>query len=232
MLDSITITDASGKTITLTRAGNNKFTFTMPSGRVKVNANYKPLTKFADVDDAPNNWYKDAVHYVVAYGLMNGTNSTAGAETFEPQTTTTRSMVVTILYRLEGEPETATSNFSDVASGQWYTNGVNWAAANGIVKGYGDNNFGPNDIVTREQLATILYRYVQFKKWGSASKTTDLTSYTDAGDINSWAQEAMKWSNAAGIITGTTSNTLTPAGQATRAELATMLMRFCENVAE
>ena len=120
-------------------------------------------------------------------------------------------MIVTILYRLEGEPAVGASAFTDVAPGAWYARAAAWAAANGIVNGYGDGTFGPNDDITREQLAAILYRYA------------------DANQVSGYAADAMSWANAAGLITGVTADTLVPQGHATRAEVAVILTRFCEN---
>ena len=183
-----------------------------------------PESKFTDVPaDA---WYKEAVDYVAEKGLMQGT----AANTFSPNITTTRAMIVTILYRLEGSPAVSgTSPFDDVASGQWYTDAVIWANSNGIVKGYGDGNFGPADNITREQMAAIMFRYSNFKGYDT-SKAADLSGYTDASDISDWAVPAMKWANAEGLITGCTPTTLVPRGEATRAQAATILMRYIENV--
>ena len=139
-------------------------------------------------------------------------------------------MIVTILYRLENQPAAGSANFTDVPAGQWYTSPIAWAAANGIVGGYGDGRFGPNDTITREQMAAILYRYAQFKGY-DVSNTGDLSRYADASQVSDWARTAIGWANAQGLITGNTATTLNPTGSATRAEVATILMRFVENVA-
>ena len=115
-----------------------------------------------------------------------------------------------------------------MASGQWYTDAVNWAAANDIVAGYGNGLFGPNDTVTREQMAVILYRYAQYKGYDT-SASNSLNGYTDVGGVSSWALTAMQWANAEGLINGTSGTTLSPTNGATRAEVAQILMRFCEN---
>ena len=142
----------------------------------------------------------------------------------------TRAMLVTVLYRLEGKPAVSGANaFSDVTSGEWYTDAVIWANANGIVGGYGSDLFGTNDPITREQMAAMLLRYADYKKCDTA-KTNDLAAYADADVIASYAMDAMKWANAEGLITGRTATTLAPSGTATRAEVATILMRFAENV--
>ena len=176
---------------------------------------------FTDVNS--NAWYYDAVKYAFDNGLMNGT----GATTFEPNTNLTRAMLVTVLYRYEGEPAVTASNpFSDVVAGQWYTDAVIWASENKIVEGYGDGVFGTTDNITREQVATILLRYAKFKNIDT-SATADLSAYTDVNEIASWALDAMKWTGE-GLITGRTATELAPKGETTRAEVATVLMRFIE----
>ena len=181
--------------------------------------------KFTDV--ATSSWYYSAVKYMQDKGLMAGTSTT----TFSPDMTTTRAMIVTILYRMENEPAATASTFPDVAAGQWYSNAVAWAAANGIVSGYDNGNFGPEDIITREQMAAILFRYASFKGY-DVTKTADLSAFADAAQVSAYAADAMKWANAAGLISGTSATTLAPAGSATRAQAASILMRFCENVAK
>ena len=139
-------------------------------------------------------------------------------------------MVVTILYRLDGEPAvTKDIPFADVPAGQWYSNAINWAAANGIVDGYGNGKFGPDDTITREQMAAILYRYASYKGY-SVSDLANLTGYTDAASVSEWASTAMRWAVAEGLIEGTSATTLSPSGDSTRAQVATILMRFCEGV--
>ncbi len=178
---------------------------------------------FRDVAD--DMWYRDAVAYVFDRGLMKGINET----TFAPSLSTERGMIVTILHRLEGEPNAAASAFTDVAAGEWYTDAVAWGAANGVVKGYSDTIFKPTQDITREQLAAILYRYAQLKGYDT-SKRADLSVYTDAGDISAYALEAMQWAVAEELISGVTSYTLVPSGRADRAQVAMILMRFCERI--
>ena len=177
---------------------------------------------FADVPDGA--WYEEAVAYVYANGLMAGTGST----TFAPGATTTRGMIVTILYRLEGEPAvTAGSSFTDVGSGAWYADAVAWAAANSIVGGYGGGKFGPEDNITREQMAAILYRYAQYKGYDvSVGEDTNILSYVDADQMSEYAIPALQWACGAGLLSGKGGGVLDPAGTATRAEVATILMRF------
>jgi hypothetical protein len=148
--------------------------------------------------------------------------------TFSPNTPLTRAMLVTIIYRYEGEPEVSEDNpFADVAPDQWYTNAVIWASANGIIEGYGNGLFGTNDNITREQLAMMLYRYANWKELDT-SVGAALSNFTDADSISSWALEAMKWVIATGLINGRTETTLAALETTTRAEAATMIMRFIE----
>ncbi len=157
-------------------------------------------------DVSRSDWFFDDVLYVYEHGMMNGT----GADIFAPDATTTRAMVVTILYRLDGEPAvTENISFADVPAGQWYSNAINWAAANGIVSGYGNDKFGPDDTFTREQMAAILYRYASFKGY-SVSDLANLTGYADAAGVSGWASTAMRWAVAKGLISGTGADTLSP----------------------
>jgi len=181
--------------------------------------------KFTDV--ATSSWYYSAVKYMQDKGLMAGTSTT----TFSPDMTTTRAMIVTILYRMENEPAATASTFPDVAAGQWYSNAVAWAAANGIVSGYDNGNFGPEDIITREQMAAILFRYASFKGY-DVTKTANLSAYGDGTQVSEYAQSSMQWANGAGLIIGTDTNLLLPTGSATRAQVASILMRFLENIAK
>lgn len=228
-LDKLTVIDGSGKTVSTVKKSDTVYTFTMPASAVKVGVSYVKATetpsktKFNDV--SANDWFASAVDYVTGKGMMNGTAD----NTFSPKANTTRGMVVTVLYRLEHQPSTSAASFTDVASGAYYANAVAWANANGIVSGYGSGKFGPNDKVTREQLAAILYRYAQYKKY-DVSGAKSLDGYTDAQSVSSYAVPALQWANAAGVVTGKSGNKLDPKGNATRAEVAAMLMRFCENV--
>lgn len=228
-LGKLTVIDGSGKTVSTVKKSDTVYTFTMPASAVKVGVSYVKATetpsktKFNDV--SANDWFASAVDYVTGKGMMNGTAD----NTFSPKANTTRGMVVTVLYRLENQPSTSAASFTDVASGAYYANAVAWANANGIVSGYGSGKFGPNDKVTREQLAAILYRYAQYKKY-DVSGAKSLDGYTDAQSVSSYAVPALQWANAAGIVTGKSGSKLDPKGNATRAEVAAMLMRFCENV--
>ena len=230
-LDKLTVTDGSGKTVSTVKKSDTVYTFTMPASAVTVGVSYVKATetpsetKFNDV--SANDWFASAVDYVTGKGMMNGTAD----NTFSPKANTTRGMVVTVLYRLENQPSNSAASFTDVASGAYYANAVAWANANGIVSGYGSGKFGPNDKVTREQLAAILYRYAQYKKYDvSVGEDTNILSYNDAQSISSYAIPAIQWACGAGVVTGKSGSKLDPKGNATRAEVAAMLMRFCENV--
>lgn len=179
---------------------------------------------FGDVKSA--DWFYNDVKYVYEKGMMAGT----AADVFAPNATTTRAMIVTILYRLEGSPAvTGTSAFVDVPAGQWYTDAVNWAAANQIVKGTSATTFAPNDSITREQMAAILYRYAQHKGY-DVTKKADLSGYSDNGQVSAYAKDALAWANAAKLINGVTNTTLAPQGNATRAQVSAILHRFCDGV--
>lgn len=179
---------------------------------------------FTDVNSA--DWYYDEVQYVYENDLMKGTSDT----TFSPDTTVSRAMIVTILYRLEGQPTVSTAGtFTDVAAGQYYTEAVEWGYANQIIGGYGSGLFGPSDPLTREQMAAILYRYAQYKEY-DVSDSADLSGYTDVGTVSAYALDAFAWANANGLVKGTSATTLSPKGSATRAQFAVILCRFCVNV--
>lgn len=212
----------SGKCITKDGARFVEVTAAAPGTFVAVAAEVLPFT-----DVTVENWFYGAVQYVYGRGLMNGTSDTI----FSPDGTMNRAMLVTILYRLEGEPAvTAANAFSDVPADTWYTDAVIWADAHGIVEGVGSQQFAPADNITREQMAVMLYRYAQYKGY-DLKAGADLSQYTDAADISNWALEAIAWANAEGLITGRTAATIVPGGTATRAEAATILMRFLENAA-
>ena len=228
---TITVTDRFGDAVKVTENADGTYTFTMPNGQVTVKATFveteepAPAEPFPDVDE--NDWFYDEVVYVYENGLMNGVENNQ----FAPNTATNRAMLATILYRLAGEPAVSGDlPFTDVAAGTWYTDAVLWAAQNGIVNGLGENTFAPMNTLTREQLVTMLYRYAEAEGY-DVSAAADLSGYPDAGKVQSYAQEAMSWAVAEGIVEGMDGN-LNPAGNATRAQIATILMRFCEGVAK
>lgn len=180
------------------------------------------VSVFTDLVQAKD-WFYSAVRYVVDQGMFNGVTTTR----FAPSATMDRSMLATVLYRMEASPALSYAGaFPDVAEGQWYTAGVEWAAANGIVKGMGDGSFAPTASVTREQIASMLYRYAGEYLNLDVSQTGDMTAYTDHGKVSDWAEEGMLWAVGAGIISGADGGMLLPGNNASRAEVATMLQRF------
>lgn len=225
VLRGLTVTDRAGRKISVTDLGDGKWSFVMPSSAVTVNASFVPegagQLPFGDVGE--NDWFREAVAYVYDAGLMSGTDG----DRFSPNGTTTRGMIVTILYRYEGSPAAGTSDFRDVAPGQYYAEPVAWAAASGVVNGYDGGLFGPERMITREQMAAILFRYAQYKGL-DVSGRADLSGYSDAGQISGYAADAMSWASQTGLITGVDEHTLLPGGSATRAQVATILMRFCQ----
>ena len=230
-VDKVTVTDKNGDTVKVTDRGDGKYTFTMPNSKVSVDVTFVPEKQWTNpfVDVAEDAWYYDAVRYVNENSLMAGTS----ASTFEPDLTTTRGMIVTILYRLEGSPNIENEiwgyPFKDVDVNAYYATAVYWARMNGIVAGYSDELFGPNDTITREQMAAILYRYAQYKGCDTTAKA-DLSKFADAAQVGSYAVEAIRWANAEGLVSGTSDTTLTPGGSSTRAQAAVILTRFCQNI--
>ena len=230
-LDELTVTDKNGDSVKLTDKGDGKYTFQMPASKVTVEAVFTAVEPepeglpFTDVTSG--DWFYDAVAYVYDKGMMEGTTDT----TFAPTMNLTRSMIAQVLYNLEERPEApGAAGFTDVAAGAWYADAVNWAAARGIVKGYDTGAFGPEDSVTREQLAAILYRYAQVKGYDTTQGGMAVREFSDSASISDWAQEAMAWAVNAQVLSGKGNGVLDPQGTATRAEVAQMLMNFVEHV--
>ena len=176
--------------------------------------------KMSDVSE--NDWYCDDVEYVIKKGLMEGT----GNGVFSPLAQTTRAMIVTILWRLEGSPAESKAEFSDVNQNDYFCNAVAWGAANNIVSGYSADKFAPDDNATREQLTAIIYRYASFKKYDTTGLSV-LDAYADKNSVSEYAVDAFKWAIANKIITGTSNDTLSPQGFAERSQVAAILHRFC-----
>lgn len=173
-------------------------------------------------------WYFESVAYAYRQGLMSGTGTTE----FEPDTATSRAMLVQVLYRLAGQPAAAGGEFSDVGDGVWYADAVSWAAGAQIVNGYGNGRFGPDDPVTREQTAAILYRYAAWYDLAGDGEAP-LSGYPDAGTVSSWARSAMGWAVGAGYLTGSAEDgavLLRPQALAVRAQTAAILARFCRSL--
>ena len=227
---TVSVTDRFGQAVAVDQQADGTYTFVMPDGQVTVEVTFlqgeAPDLPFSDVTES--DWFYDAVTYAYENGLMDG----VGAGLFAPNSETTRAQLVTILYRLSGQPApSGDSGFSDVETGTWYTDAVAWAAQNGIVNGVSDTQFVPGDDITREQLAVILYRYATYQGY-DVSQRADLSGFVDAGTISTYAQEALSWANAQGLVLGFEDDSLRPQGTATRAQIAAVLMRFCQTVAE
>ena len=227
-LDTLTVTDSKGNEIDLTHKGGNEYTFKMPAGRVEIEVSFREIEVELPFTDVPEGvWYEDAAAYVYEHGLMAGTSAT----TFAPDVTTSRAMIATILWRMAGSPVVNYAmDYTDVAQNQWCSEAIRWATSEGVVTGYGNGQFGTNDPITREQFAVMLYRFAQEQGYDvSIGENTNILSYTDVADLSEYAISAMQWAVGAGIINGTgDGSTLSPHGQATRAQAAVMLMRFCE----
>lgn len=180
-------------------------------------------------DIKKTDWHYPAVSYVYKNGLMSGLST----RIFSPDTATTRGMIVTILYRLEGTPSAGDSTFKDVSSGQYYAKAVAWAAKNDIVAGYSKTKFGPEDAITREQMASILYRYAKYIGYDiSAGEYTSIEKFPDVKYVSGWAKTSVCWAYGEGILSGMGDGTLVPQGNAGRGQVASILMRFCENIVE
>ena len=209
-LDKLTVTDAKGKTVDVTKKSDGKYTFTMPNSKVTITPTFSKIedtkpSKNGFDDVASSDWFADAVKYVSDKGLMNGT----GSDKFAPSATTTRAMLMTVLARYAGEDTTGGAT--------WYEKGMNWAKAKGVSDGT-----NPNADITREQLVTMMYRYA-----GSPKADGKLDSFSDAASVSTYAADAMQWAVANGIVNGSNGK-LNPQNNATRAEVAAILMRFCE----
>ena len=227
---TVSVTDRFGQAVAVDQQADGTYTFVMPDGQVTVEVTFlqgeAPDLPFSDVTES--DWFYDAVTYAYENGLMDG----VGAGLFAPNSETTRAQLVTILHRLAGQPApSGDSGFSDVETGTWYTDAVAWAAQNGIVNGVSDTQFAPGDDITREQLAVILYRYATYQGY-DVSQRADLSGFVDAGTISTYAQEALSWANAQGLVLGFEDDSLRPQGNASRAQIAAVLMRFCQTVAE
>ncbi len=203
-VDQVLVTTASGKKVPVTRTGENRYVFEMPSGSVSIQVTYKAEEKVAYTDVSPYAWYAEAVEYVTVQGLMNG----VGEGKFAPSATVTRAMVWTVLARMDGEDTAST--------GLWYAKAQQWAMETGVSDGT-----NPESAITREQLATMLYRYC-----GSPAVSGSLSGYADGSSVSDWAEDAMLWAIEQGLIEGVGDNKLAPAADTTRAQLAQILMRF------
>lgn len=222
VLSSLFVKTAKGDQLKVYEAKKaGVYYFYMPDQYVTVSAYFAPAASALPFNDvAYTSWYYDAVKFVYDKGIMDGVSYYR----FAPDATITRGMVVTMLWRMAGEPYEAAAGFTDVAAGRYYSTAVAWAAKNGIVEGMTATTFAPDQAITREQLASILYRYA---KWlGFSGYGSDISGYTDAGKVSSYAYDAMSWAVRSGVVTGTSARVLDPQGTASRAAAAQMFMNF------
>lgn len=225
---SVTVYDKYNDSIKVYESSTaNRYYFTMPDSNVTVNVEFTPRVMsnpFTDVKST--DWFYDAVNYVYSEGIMDGTS----VYMFSPNNATSRGMLVTILWRLAGQPVVTGTSFSDVSSSAYYYYAVLWASKYGIVDGLGNNMFGPDQAITREQFAVILYRYAQHCGYSTSANST-LVGYADSNKISSYALTAMRWACGAGLFEGDERANLNPQGQTTRAAAAKLLMTFDEKIA-
>ena len=229
-LESLTVLDSRGNEIALTDKGDGKYTFTMPASRVTVEASFAPAPlPFEDV--APGAWYESAVRYAYFHNIMEGMSETE----FAPATALTRAMAVQILYNLEGQPDLSSENlgypYEDVDAQAWYGNAVYWARITGVATGYGDGTFQPGDSITRQEFAQMLYNYAKYKGYDLCVED-DLAQFPDSESVADWAETAMSWANGNELINGHDDGTIDAAGIGTRAQAASILMKFDQNLAE
>lgn len=229
-LESLTVLDSRGNEIALTDKGNGKYTFTMPASRVTVEASFAPAPlPFEDV--APGAWYESAVRYAYFHNIMEGMRETE----FAPATALTRAMAVQILYNLEGQPDISDENlgypYEDVDAQAWYGDAVYWARLTGVATGYGDGTFQPGDSITRQEFAQMLYNYAKYKGY-DLSAEGDLSQFPDSESVADWAEAAMSWANGNELINGHDDGTIDAGGAGTRAQAASILMQFDQNLAE
>ena len=227
VVETVTVTDADGEALVVTALEDGTYQFTQPRGTVEivvtfVAASEEPVV-LPFVDVAAEDWYGDAVAAVYARGLMTGT----AEDTFAPELVATRGMVVSILHRLAGSPTVSAEVFEDVTADDWYGQAVAWAASEGIASGTSAETFSPNAAVTREQLAALLCNFAAQQGMDTTARS-DLSSFDDAETVSDWAQDAVSWAHAEGLLAGTSATTLSPQGEATRAQLAAMLVRFSD----
>ena len=229
-LESLTVLDSRGNEIALTDKGDGKYTFTMPASRVTVEASFTPAPlPFEDV--APGAWYEEAVRYAYFHNIMEGMRETE----FSPTTALTRAMAVQILYNLEGQPDLSDENlgypYEDVDAQAWYGDAVYWARITGVATGYGDGTFQPGDSITRQEFAQMLYNYAKYKGYDLTAEG-DLSQFPDSESVADWAETAMSWANGNKLINGHDDGTIDAGGTAIRAQAASILMRFDQNLVE
>lgn len=223
---TVSVTQKDGTAVAVSEK-DGKYTFTQPAGEVTIEVTFVPSTPFTDVGDA---WYLEAVEYVYDNAIMAGMSDT----TFEPETSLTRAQAVQLFYNLEGKPDLSEENlgypYADVTPNAWYNDAVYWARLTGVSVGMGENIFAPEENVSREQFAQMLYNYAKYKEL-DLSKTGDLTKFSDAGSISPWATTALSWANGNGLINGhEDTGKIDAQGTTTRAQAASILMNFDKNL--
>ena len=231
-VDEVVVEDADGNEIEVTQNQDGTYSFTQPDGKVTITVTFRcdggelcPSDHLTDVEE--DGWYHDAVDYVVEHGIMEGMSPT----TFAPRRELTRAEVVQVLYNLEGRPDVTGGNiFTDTAK-HWAVDPITWAATTGVVDGYGNNTFRPNNPVSRQEFAQMLYRYAKYKGYDLTAEG-DLSQFPDSGKIGEWAEVAMKWANGEGLIQGHENGTIDPTGTTIRAQAASILMRFDLNLVQ
>ena len=225
-VEDVTVTDRNGDPVEVSLKNDGTYTFVQPAGKVEIEVTYAVDMPFTDVPkDA---WYIDGAEYVYANYIMNGTGET----TFGPNTTVSRGMIVQILYNLVGNPDVeGDTDFTDVTDEYWSAKAIAWAASNGVVNGFEDGTFRPDENMTREQMAAILQNFA-YQMGLDISASGDLSNFTDIPEGEYWSRDALAWAYAEGLLAGTSDSTMDPAGQASRAQIAVIMMRFCEQYVE
>ena len=229
---TVTVTDEDGEAVTVAEGENdNEYTYTQPDGTVTIAVTFVWDNPFADVGDE---WYTQAVQYVYQNNIMAGMDTTP--ETFAPEKSLSRAEAVQLFYNLEGQPDISDENlgypYGDVEVNEWYTNAIYWARLTGVAVGDDEGNFRPNATISRQEFAQMLYNYAKYKKY-DLTGSADLSGFSDAGSISSWAETAMKWANANGLINGHADTLLIdPTGDTSRAQAASIMRNFDLNVAE
>lgn len=225
-VEDVTVTDRNGDPVEVSLKNDGTYTFVQPAGKVEIEVTYAVDMPFTDVpEDA---WYIDGAEYVYANYIMNGTGET----TFGPNTIVSRGMIVQILYNLVGNPDVeGDTDFTDVTDDYWSAKAIAWAVNNGVVNGFEDGTFRPDENMTREQMAAILQNFAS-QMGLDVSASGDLSNFTDIPEGEYWSRDALAWAYAEGLLAGTSDSTMDPAGQASRAQIAVIMMRFCEQYEE
>ena len=235
-VDEVVVEDANGNEIEVTQNQDGTYSFTQPDGKVTITVTFRcdggelcPSDHLTDVEE--DAWYHAAVDYVVKQGIMEGMSAT----TFSPNTEVTRAQAVQILYNLEGQPDISDENlgypYEDVNAEEWYGNAVYWARITGVATGYGDGTFQPGDSITRQEFAQMLYNYAKYKGY-DLTAAGDLSQFPDSNTVADWAEAAMSWANGNELINGHDDGTIDAGGTAIRAQAASILMRFDQNLVE